>query len=120
MKRLPFVIIALCALIAGAVYAQTGIFGVSTTTEVLVLTTATKLPNTVSAKGRVGLEIQNLGPNQIFCAFSAATAVVDKARMVAVDGAWKVDAPEHTSIWCVAATANQITGNATIVSEIMK
>lgn len=95
----------------------------STTTEVLVLTTATALPYsggtaTSGTVGRVGIEIFNNGPNTIYCAFSSATAVVNKARPIAAGASWALDAMGRVGIWCIAATASQLTGAATIVSEL--
>lgn len=103
-------------------YAQ----GVPVTTEKLILTSATKLPRNTTPGTRVAIEIQNLGPNAIFCAFSSATAVVNKARMIAALSAglpadsWAVDVTPDIDIWCIAATANQVTGAATIVNELLK
>lgn len=84
-------------------------------TEVLVLTTATELART---NGRDSVEVFNNGPNTIWCAFSSAGAVATKARPIATNGSWVVDAKYRVRIWCVASTANQVTGAATIVSEI--
>lgn len=87
-----------------------------TTTEVLVQTTATALPVTTGPLRRF-IEIQNLGPYDIFCAGSSARAVVNKARRISAGGGtWWFTAGDK--VWCVAATANQATGAATIVSEI--
>ncbi len=84
--------------------------------EVLVLTTATRLPQLC---GRQAVEIQNLGPNPIYCSLSVASmARVGKARRISTGETWSVDAPATLPIWCVAATAAQVTGAATIVTEI--
>ncbi len=98
----------------------------STTSEVLVLTTATEITRTRAPSGRrVAIEIQNLGPNAIFCAFTSGTAVVNKARMIAAKPAsgpadsWAIDAGAPVRIFCIAATANQVTGAATAVSELL-
>lgn len=85
-----------------------------TTTEVLVLTTATALPQ--ASLYRRGLLIENRGPNSIWCAFSAATAIVDKAHEVVSGDRFALNAPDK--MWCVAETANQVTGAATVVSEV--
>lgn len=86
------------------------------TTEVLVQTTATALPQTTLY--RRGLLIENRGPNAIWCAFgSSAKAVVNKAHKVAANGGlFPVNAPDK--VWCIAETANQVTGAATVVSEV--
>jgi hypothetical protein len=89
-------------------------------TEVLVLTTPTQL--TVQLQSRTDVSIQNLGPNPIYCAGTSAEAVVNKAhRLDALGGAnnlWEFAARRQVTIWCVAATANQVTGAATIFSEL--
>lgn len=99
-------------LLSAAALAQS----VQSTTEVLVGTTATALPQLGQ---RRGVEIQNLGPNPIFCALgSSAAAVVNKARKVDAGAAWALNAPSTQTIWCVASTAAQVTGAATVVTEI--
>lgn len=86
-----------------------------TTTEVLVLTSATALPQT--SYFRRGLLIENRGPNAIWCAFSSATTVVNKAHRVAPNGGtFALNAPDK--MWCIAETAAQVTGAATVVSEV--
>lgn len=84
-----------------------------TTTEVLVLTTPTAMPK---VSFRRAIEIQNLGPNDIFCAGSSAGAVVNKARRIEANGGtWWFTAADQ--VWCIAASAAQVSGAATIVSE---
>lgn len=84
-------------------------------TEVLVATTATKVPST-ALNDRSALEVQNLGPNPIYCAFSAADAVATKARRVDAGATWSV-AARNLTIWCIATVA-QVTGAATIATEV--
>lgn len=89
------------------------------TTEVLVLTTATALPQ--SSLYRRGMLIENRGPNAIWCAFSSAAAVVNKAHRVGPasetgNNRFPFNAPDK--MWCVAESANQVTGAATVVSEV--
>lgn len=103
--------IALLALLtlAGVAIAQTTL-----TKEVLVLTTATAIPRTA---GTNSVEIQNLGPNAIYCAFGAsASAVVSKARKIDAGSSWSVDVGHTVGIWCIT-TVNQVTTAATVVSE---
>lgn len=84
--------------------------------EVLVLTTATRLPQLC---GRRAVEIQNLGPNPIYCSLGySSMARVGKARKVGVGESWVVDAGDTLPIYCVASTASQVSGAATIVSEV--
>ena len=93
------------------------------TTEVLVLNaTQTAMPTTPLA-GRRAIEIQNLGPNAIYCAIGPAatlpTAVLLKSRQIAAaGGVWAVDLNDKIIVRCLAATANQVTGAATIVTEV--
>lgn len=89
-------------------------------TEVLILNSAgTVIPR---SGGRRALEIQNLGPNPIYCAFSAAAnAVLTKSRKIDTGQSWSLNfGSENPSIhiYCRAATADQVTGAATIVTEI--
>ena len=85
-----------------------------TTTEVLVLTTATALPQ--ASLYRRGLLIENRGPNAIWCALSSAAAVVNKSHKIATGERFPFNAPDKW--WCVAETASQVTGAATVVSEV--
>lgn len=84
------------------------------TSEVLVGMTPTLLPFYPS---RRGLLIENHGPNAIWCAMSAAAAVVGRAHRVGPNGdRFPFNAPDQW--WCVAEGAPQISGAATIVSEV--
>lgn len=85
------------------------------TKEVLVLTSATEILRT---KNTSAVELQNLGPNAIYCAFGASgNAVVNKARKIeASGGVWSVEAPPAVRMWCICAVA-QLTTAATVVSE---
>jgi len=87
------------------------------TTEVLVSnTTPTPLPAS-SLYNRRTVEVQNLGPNPIYVAFSSAAAVVTKARRLATNDSWTVSGTGFT-LYAIAGTADQVTGAATIVSEV--
>lgn len=91
----------------------------SKTTEVLVLNSAaTLITRTTSTRGRLAVELFNNGPNTIWCAFSSATAVISKARPIAAGTSWALDASSDVDIYCKAATADQVTGAATVVSEL--
>ncbi len=109
--------IMMAALITSlAAQAQTASTAAGSMAEVLVLTTATELPR---VKGRRAAEIQNLGPNAIFCAFTSAGAVVGLGRRIEPNGGvWALNATESLRIWCVSATAAQVTTAATIVTEL--
>lgn len=84
--------------------------------EVLVLNSAATLIPTAGWTGRRSIEIYNNGPNAIYC--SGGTPVVNKAREVAADTSWAVDVSEAIVIRCIAATADQATLAATIVTEV--
>ena len=86
----------------------------ASTTEVLVQTTATSIPAVSFQKF---IAVQNLGPNDIFCADSSAGAVVNKAWRVAANGG-VLTVTGGYALWCMAATANQATGAATIVLRL--
>lgn len=93
-------------LISGAAFAGEG----------LVLTTATKM-TTTGLVGRKATEVQNLGPNPIFCQLRNGNGLaVNKGRKVdANGGSWAVDGIHD--VWCISS-ANQVTGAATIVTEL--
>lgn len=71
-------------------------------------------PVTLTFRGT--LELQNLGPQPIWCGFSQATAVIGKARRIGAGDTWSVNS-QNFEVWCVAAVA-QVTGAATIASEV--
>ena len=89
------------------------------TNEVLVLASAaTRVDTGLSL--RKGIEVQNLGPNAIYCSVhESSAAVVTKARKVdASGGAWAIDLGPQWKVYCRAATADQVTGAATVVTEV--
>lgn len=94
------------------------------TTEVLVTnnTGGTTVPAT-ALSGRKAIELQNLGPNPIYCTIDGTAPVVAKARRIDALGstaapAWSIDAGPLVVVKCIAATAAQLTTAATIVSEL--
>jgi hypothetical protein len=94
------------------------------TTEVTVTNAAggTTVPATPLIQ-RKAIEIQNLGPNPIYCTIDGTAPVVAKARRIDALGAtaqpaWSIDAGPSIVVKCIAATAAQVTGAATIVSEV--
>ena len=97
----------------------------SLTQEVLVGTSPTKIPRVV---GR-SFELQNRGPNSIFCGagytddggcpyFPDAGAVVrvNLAREIPTTQSWSPPAIASQS-WCCVASSAQSTGAATILTE---
>jgi hypothetical protein len=112
MKRL---IAVLAALAFGQAFAAPPVY----TQEVLVLHSGpTLIPRSAGTRG---LEIFNNGPNKIWCALSgdAGTAVSTKSRPISAGASWSVDALSFQAIYCLADTADQVTGAATIVSEVL-
>lgn len=84
--------------------------------EVLVLTTATRVDNAATTYRR-GCEVQNQGPNSIWCNVGTSTVVATKARQVLPGEAWAINLRAGVPLYCLASTANQVTGAATIVTE---
>jgi hypothetical protein len=94
------------------------------TTEVLVTNAVggTTVPTT-ALTDRKAIEIQNLGPNAIYCTIDGTAPVVSKARRIDALGStaappWSIDAGPNIVVKCIAATAAQVTTAATIVSEV--
>jgi hypothetical protein len=86
------------------------------TRETLVDTTSTTLP---AYGGRKAVEVQNLGPNPIWCSVGATLPVAHKAREIAANGGtWSLDVSAAMPIRCITASAKQVTGAATITTEI--
>jgi hypothetical protein len=89
------------------------------TTEVLVSNTTPTAVPAVSLTGRRQLEVQNLGPNDIFCTADGSTPVVAKARKVAASGGvLTLPIGANIVVTCIAQTQAQATGAATIATEV--
>lgn len=87
--------------------------------EVLVSNAVATRMDPSPSKYRVGIEIQNNGPNSIACQLKNATGLTaTKGRIVFAGDAWAVAAPAQIGVWCIAATAAQVTGAATNVAEV--
>lgn len=93
---------------------------------VLIGTTPTRLPQLC---GRSALELQNNGPNPIWCAVSyvPSHAAVGTSRIIAAKGgSWSLPAKDTQPIFCVAEGAAQVAFNkndpantgGTTVSEV--
>lgn len=110
MKKILTLVLAVIVVAAPNVAA-------ASTDEVLVLTTATEMPRIAGSKA---IEIQNLGPNPIFCALDTASkAVLNKARRIDSGSSWALSIPTPRRVYCVAS-ANQLTGAASIVTNIRR
>jgi hypothetical protein len=69
--------------------------------------------------GRKAIEIQNNGPNTIYCTVDASAPVVTtNGRWILAGAAWSLDAGAGVTIRCIAATAAQASGAATMVTEL--
>jgi hypothetical protein len=88
------------------------------TNEVLVLNSAVIRIDTGLTQ-RSGIEVQNLGPNDIYVAVGeSAACVLTKSRKVSVGEAWSFACLSQVAVYAKAATADQVTGAATIVTEL--
>jgi len=94
--------------------------------EVLVLASAsTNMFPDGALNGRKGIELQNRGPNSIYCAVdNAATAGVKNTdagvyvgRRITPGQTWGIDLSGNQTVYCIAETADQVTGAATIVNQ---
>lgn len=91
------------------------------TTEVCVTNGAggTAVPTTAFAL-RKAMELQNLGPNSIFCTVDGQAPLATGAlgRRILSGDAWSIDAGSNIAVKCIAATAAQVTGACTQVTEL--
>lgn len=134
MKKSIVVAVSLCVLsvcLVGFASPQgevaqlvTGTTSAQRTREVLVSNvTPTETCRAATTSGalssRRSCEVFNNGPNTIWCALNrSADAVVNTSRPIAPGGTWTVDALPWMPVYCLSATAAQLTGAATIVSEM--
>jgi hypothetical protein len=91
----------------------------ATTTEVLVLASASTSVPTTPMTDRKYLAIQNRGPNAITCKFSTAgtAAVLNTSWNIPAGTSLAMDAGPAILVRCIAATLDQVTTAATIVLE---
>ena len=87
----------------------------ASTREVLVLASAAA--NVTRDAFARSIHIQNLGPNAIWCAINA-TAVVNKTVKILPGDSFAADATDKMKVSLIASTADQVTGAATIITEI--
>lgn len=91
------------------------------TQQVLVLNSAPTLVPAVALAGRKAIEIQNLGPNVIYCTVDGQAPAIDGSlgRMIgATNGTWALDVGAGVVIKCIAKTADQVSTAATQVTEL--
>lgn len=93
--------------------------GLDLTREVLVSNASpTELGR---ANGSISISVDNYGPNTIWCALGkSGNAVVGKAKRVQPNETYVVDQPAGVKVYCLAATAAQLTTAATVVNEVTK
>lgn len=85
--------------------------------QVLVQTTATRV-DTAGMAVRKGIIIQNNGLNSIYCRVSSPTSLaVGYGYKLDPGGVLNLLLPGHIPVYCLAATANQVAGSATDVTE---
>lgn len=87
--------------------------------QVLVLAAAGGTAIT-SFTNRKGVELQNLGPNPIYCTFDGQAPLSTGAlgrRIDANGGTYAIDAGAGVQITCIT-TVNQVSGAATQVTEL--
>ena len=91
------------------------------TTEVAVTNSAggTTVPATALTSRRA-VELQNNGPNTIYCTVDGTAPVVTtNGRWIAANGGtWSLDIGPLIIVKCIAATAAQVTTAATMVTEL--
>ena len=86
-------------------------------TEVLVSNVTATRVDGASTSYRRGVEVQNQGPNAVWCNVGTSTVVVNKARQVSPGEAWFFPVRVGVPVYCLASTAAQVTGAATIATE---
>lgn len=125
MRRVLLFVLLLAALPARSaeVGSNTAAKTSGATTEVLVSSSATTTLPATPLVGRRSVAIQNLGPNALWCSIGSPTTPV-------VGKSWKIDSlasgqnvlfldiSDKILVRCIAATATQVTGAATIVVEV--
>jgi hypothetical protein len=117
-RRTATLILSLASLSAAVIIAGKAFAQAVFTHEVLVLASAPTL--IVRTANTSAFELQNLGPNAIWCGLGgdAGVAVVNKSHKIdSLGGTWSGDTPPSLKTWCIAQGADQITGGATVVSE---
>lgn len=91
------------------------------TTEVLVDNTTVTLMPATALVGRKAVELQNLGPNPLYCTVGGETPLTTGAlgrRIDASGGTWSLNVGSGVVIRCLAGTADQLTTAATQVTEL--
>jgi hypothetical protein len=92
------------------------------TQEVLVLASAATAMPATALKARKAVELQNNGPNDIWCALGNASSAVAQAsrRIQANGGTWSMDASTAVAIYCIAVGSDQVHLAATTFTELVQ
>lgn len=108
----------------GALYINTSMLSVNTSAnsasangEVLVTTAVTLVP-TNPLQNRRAIEIQNRGPNSIFCRVDGSPPAVNGGREIKTDASWSLDCSDVACTPICITSVNQVTGAATWVTEL--
>jgi muconolactone delta-isomerase len=109
---------------AGALFLSTAMLGVNTSAnsssangEVLVTTAITLVP-TNPLQSRRAIEIQNRGPNSIFCTVDGSSPAVNGGREIKTAASWSLDCSDVACTPICITSVNQIAGAATWVTEL--
>lgn len=87
--------------------------------EILVLTTPTLMTSKATATSyRSGLGVKNLGPNPIYCSRTTTPVVGKSWRVDANGGVLTIKASDVFVLYCIAESAPQVSGAATVLLEI--
>ncbi len=126
-NRMSILVLLLLALAIPALADPSVMVGATasgSTAAVQVTTVAGGTKVTSATGSRKGVEIQNLGPNPIYCrpelntATSSAIATTNGRQIAANGGVWSIDLGVNVAVWCIAATAVQVSPNDTRVTEV--
>jgi hypothetical protein len=118
MSRVILAVLAVS--LAAPAFADTvvAVPGGGRTSEVLVLTSGAV--TLTSLAYRRAFEIQNLGPNAIYCTIDGQAPLKTGAlgRKIDSGSTWAMNAADSIVVKCIAATADQSTTAATQFTEI--
>jgi hypothetical protein len=114
----PFRVIVLVALLLPFVSLAQAPLYAGKTSEWLVTNTAGGSTLT-DFPGRRVLELQNLGPNPIYCTMDGTSPVVlSNGRRILPGDSWVLAIGTGLVVKCIAATAAQVSTAATMVTEL--
>lgn len=122
LRLLVGLVLAALLLAAAPAHAQSARGG---RTSEWVVTNSAGGSTFTTVSGRTAIELQNLGPNAIYCTVgpyngSTATPLATGAlgRKIDAGATWSLMASGSVVLKCIAATAAQVSGAATQVTEL--